>query len=169
MANAILIKGYLDPTVCQRAYEEIEHILQGEAPDMLRIVIDSKEGGSLKASSKLASLIRGLRIPTTAEIHSARAAAAIIAIATTTREMTADGILEFHLGVIKMEAVDALRDPEIFNRMVAATRGAKKFIMNFLVEKRLPLGLIRTLDASGRLTLDSAQCLESGIVSRIIP
>ena len=174
MANAVLLKGFLDREKIYAAVRDISLCLTMGEQEVI-LVIDS-DGGNISPAVDFISFMEksekhGLsRLGV--KIYNAKSMAALIAIAVTLpeyREMSEKTILEFHRGTLQLEASDfdlktGQISPEILEQFVTYNDILRASLGSRISDNQK---LMAEFYASNWLRLSAERCLELGLVGKI--
>jgi ATP-dependent protease ClpP protease subunit len=143
--------------------------LQSEPAELI-LVVDSCGGLVNKIFYELIQKIRSTKIPTAAKIYKAYSASAMLALATTRREIETNGAFCFHDGSMEISRLDISKDGVLTPAVARNLEEMRNLNRSLLVHNGVKLtdDMVQLLGATGKLELTPQKCLDVGIVSRIV-
>ena len=168
MQPAILLRGTITEDSLGHVWREIEYHKGRDESDIV-LIIDSHGGNGTKAIEFIEK-VKDFGVTISAKIYHAESAAALIALSANKRDIVVDGWLVIHLGSVTVESCDIGYDCVIPRHFKVMTDEIRKMALGLLDEigALKPSSYVDKLLATNRLTLTAEQCLELGIVDRIV-
>lgn len=169
--HAILLDGYLTAKRLSDALREIERYFKEPrgGPLMLTLVLNS-QGGETAATRELVTHLAESDCALSAKIYRAESAAAFIALSAETREMVQNGIFRIDLGGQYIASNMLITPERASDQIVAEAREWRAAVFALLKKRGFPNDgeLMTRLLAHNELSLTPKECLEIGLVQRII-
>src|SRR3989338_5291353 len=169
--NTILLKEYLTRERLANAGREIEQYEnhRGSGSEEMCLVIDSM-GCNAVAAMEFAERIGSGRTRFGAKIYRADSAAALIALAAARREIVAQGILTLNLGSAEIPSNMLLTPEKVPAHIIEEAKRFREKVFALLTKAGFPDSgpLMEKLLVQNELTLGATDCLELGIVERVI-
>lgn len=147
----------------------ISRLQQQTDPSELILVFDSSGGSYWPTFETLINKIRKASVPTAAKIYRAASAAAMLALATTRREITESGSFALHDGQIEVAASDIF-EGRLVTPVLKSLLRMSDLNRDLMLANKLELtdAMSDRLSATGLLELNPEECMKLGIVSRIV-
>ncbi|OHA20474.1 MAG: hypothetical protein A2836_02785 [Candidatus Taylorbacteria bacterium RIFCSPHIGHO2_01_FULL_45_63] len=174
MKPVVLVHGFLTAKRLENIWREIKRYrdldqIAGSPDTEIGLVIAS-EGGRAKKTIELIEKIKRDNIYLTAKIYQAESAAALLALAATEREIVQHGVFSIHLGAVTIESCDLAGRGKIPRARLSELKTVRQTAFDLLKLSGFPERgpFMDSLIARNRLALNPEECLELGLVQRII-
>ena len=172
MEHIILLEGKLTPLKYQQFSKELKCVPKETQTEEIALVISSGGGDISHGLSAILELEK-LRLPLRAKIYRAGSIAALAALIAPKREMVAHGEFWIHLGNTReIESCDISPDGKIPEKIVKVLQNYRAKTFEYLAKASPKLrnddALWSKLMATNHLRLNAVQCLEYGIIEKIV-
>jgi hypothetical protein len=168
---SILLDGYLNTKRLADAWREIEgsFACPRDGPLALTLVLNS-QGGETEAARKLIERIGKSDCILSAKVYRAESAAAFISLSASKCEIVQDGVFRIDLGGRYIDSNMMLTPEKISEPIIEEARVWRAAVFEILEKRGFPKTgeLVTRLLAHNELSLTPKQCLELGLVQKII-
>ncbi len=172
MNAIILLQGYLTGERLREIVREIARYkeLAAETETLKLCFAIASHGGEAKEALDFVDWIEKTGLHLTTKIYRAESAAALIAMTAHEREMVRNGIFTINLGSAEINSDTLITPEKVPTSVIEEAQKLRTRTFSAMSQCGIPKTgtYMDTLLAQNQLTLTARECLELGIVSRII-